>query len=330
MAKDMEKLNEVYKEILGEGEPLVEEVAEEATGTNQVDGAYVEEDYTDDAGDGDDPREKQDDDLLSDGEDDDDGYDDDDGVDDDGDDDDGEEVPQRLVEAGLQANLSDDAITELLETRPEVLEAMARAFEVKTVIPESNSDSKEKNLKGNEENLDGFKPIKFDFDEDEIEEMGSKAVGIIGELTKTVNELGKKVENQSQTVGNVEKQREVEQIRQIDAVFDELSKDVPELGQTASLSEKEKQNRIFAFRAASAASEVFGETDMKKVLAIGANALKGQQTEARVKEKLISDLDKRKKQFIGRGKSRKKPERKKSVEERAMSAINRVLDSSDY
>lgn len=329
----IDDLNKVYDEILGAGEPLVEEEGSTGAGQSPVDGAYVQDDYLDDAGDGTDPR----DDVLDDS---DEEKTDDDDVDvmddekDDDTDDDYIEIPQRLVDAGRQANLSDEVIEELAESRPEVLEAMARSFEAAQSATQrqrqESGDSRERDRQKPEEDVRGFKPLKIDFDEDDIEELGPKAMGIINKLTDTVNQLGEQVNVQSQSIGNVERQGEIEKIRSIDSHFDSLSEEIQELGTSSNLTDEQKRNRVFAFNVARAAMTTYGVSDEREALTIGAKALLAQKKDSQVKEQLIRDLDRNKKRFISRGRNRQRPAPKRSMEERALAAIDKVLDSPDY
>ena len=334
MAKDaMSELNKVYTEILGAG-PEIQDDSSGSGARRDVDGAYVDEDYSDDAGDGKDPREddlnEEDEDLVGDT-----GSDDDnDDIEDDGvekDDDDGyEAIPDRLVQAGRQANLSDDAIVELSESRPEVLEALARAQEAAVQrTQQANQSHKAQEDKDSTQNRgDGFEPIKLEFTDDDEDEMGPRAMKLIKTLADQVNKLGGQVNEQNNSLNSVQQQTENERIRQIDSYFDKLSDEIPDLGKTGSLTERQKQSRVFAFKTARNAMESFGIRDDEEALAMGAKALKGQKSDAQVKRRLIEDLDKNKKRFTARGHSRKRPDSKMTVEQRAMAAINRVLDGT--
>ena len=337
MAKEtMEALNKVYTEILGAGPEIQDESAGKATG-RAVDGAYVDEDYSDEAGDGTDPREltDDDDDLVGTGSEED---DDDEEVDDDDDfeskdkDDDGyEEIPDRLVQAGRMANLSDEAIVELSESRPEALEALARAQEAAMAASKkTHQDTHEahEDTNQNASQKAAFEPLKLELSEEDEDEMGSRAVKLIKTLADQVNKLGSQVNEQNAGLSNVQQHTQSERIRQIDSFFDKLSDEIPDLGKTGSLTQRQKQNRVFAFKSARNAMESYGIASDEEALAIGAKALKGQTTDAQVKERIIKDLDKNKKRFTSRGFSRKRPDKKMSVEQRAMAAINRVLDGT--
>jgi hypothetical protein len=329
MPNDLDEMNSVYNEILGEG-PAIED-GDAGKGAGRSDDAYAEEDYSGESGDGIDPRDdstlNDDDDTNTDdddndylGTDDDGDTDDDDGTDDDG----TEEIDERWVKAGRVANLGDDAIAELAESRPEALEALARAQEAAAVRQKPNATQDADETDDTKDG--GFKPLEFKFDEDDEEEMGSKALKVIRSLEAKVNELGGRLQDQQEGLGNIHRQSQSEKVRQIDLHFDKLAKEIPELGKTGSLTDKQKQNRIFAFKSASNAMQVYGDLSDEDALTMGARALLGTKTKNQAKNDLIRDLDRNKKRFTARGHSRQRPSKRKSVEERAMEALNRKLD----
>ena len=337
MPKEMEELNAKYDEILGTGEPLKDEGGSEESMTEK-DSAYGQEDYMDDAGDGTDPREEDDDDLGFEDEDeltgagsdeDDDkagGKDDDAGADDVA----KEEIPQRLVDAARISGMSDDEIIELSEEHPVALEAIARAQEARRSIgTQQKTVQKDASQQETDKTSSGFKPLELDLTSEDEEEMGSKAVSMIKQLTETVNNLGGKLEQQESSLGRVEQETQSERVRQIDNHFDTVADKVPELGKTVSLTEEQKLNRIFVVNTAQQAMRVYGLSD-KDALAMGVNALKGQKSEAKVKNDLVRDLDKNKKRFTARPRTRNKAEGKRSTKDRALEAIDSILDSDDY
>jgi hypothetical protein len=320
---DMDKLNEVYNQVLGEG-PAIEEQEAGAPPVGTQDGAYSQEDYGDDAEDGTDPRdpstmqeaeELQDTDEYEEEEVDDDEY---------------EEIPVRLVEAGRAANLSERDIIELSETHPEALEALARAQEKPTPSPAPPQQNVRQEDQTQEPPAEGFEPLKLDFTEDDRDELGERSMSIINKLVDKVNTLGSKVAEQSNVTQGIQEQSVQAKIQAVDNTFDGLAEEIPALGSASNLTEDQRANRIFAFGAAREAMRAYGNLTMEQALTIGANALRGQQTDTQVKAKIISDLNKNKKRFINRGRGQRKAKPRKSVEERALEAINGVLDDPKY
>jgi hypothetical protein len=322
---DMDKLNEVYEEVLGTG-PALEEVEDAgAAPAGKGDAAYSQEDYGDDTEDGIDPRdastaiedkgavETEDEEFES----------------EEVDDEEYEDIPERLVEAGRAGNLSERDIIELSETHPEVLEALARAQEAQPAAPPQQQKSVQKETT-QEAPAGSFEPLKLDFDDDDMDELGERSVKIISTLVDKVNSLGSQVAEQGQATKGVLEQGVQDKIRAIDETFDTMCEDIPALGATATLTADQKANRVFAFNAARAAMGAYGDMSLEQALTVGANALRGQQTDTQVKAKIISGLNKNKKRFISRGRGQKKAPPRKSVDERALESINRVLDDPKY
>ena len=317
-------LNEVYDEVLGKG-PAIEELSPEAPPAGQPDGAYSQEDYSDDAEDGTDPRDpstelsEEEEDLLG---------ADDEFEDEEVDDEEYEEIPERLLEAGRIANLSERDIVELSESHPEALEALARTQEavVATPIPQQ---SVVKEAPANETPVEGFQPLKLDLTEDDRDELGERSVTIIDSLVKKVNELGSQVQKNGQTTAAIQQNSIEDKNRGIDEHFDKLSKDIPGLGKLAAgLTADEKANRIFAAKTAHAAMQSYGGLTLEQALTKGASALRGDET--KVKAKLVADLERNKKRFTSRGRGQKRGTPRKSVDERAVEAISKVLDDPKY
>lgn len=332
---DMSDLNKVYNEILGAGPDLEDEVG---SGTGLSDGAYAEEDYSDEAGDGVDPRDddlEDDDDREDDADgeepanEDDDEQDDNDDDDDDDNDDDYEDIPERLIEAGRAANLPDEDIVELAENSPHVLEALARSQESARNRNSNTDVNRKPDTQEKPSTAKGFEPLKLEFDADDEEEMGPRALKVIETLVGKVNDLGSQLNEQSQGIGQIQQATQSERVRQIDQFFDEKAKDIPVLGNSSSLTEASIKNRKMAFAFAREAMRIDPSLRDDEALAMGANAIAGQMKEAQVKAKLVKDLKKNENRFIARGKSRRRKVGKKSVEDRAMEKINEVLDR-DY
>lgn len=328
MATEMDKLNEVYNEVLGEG-PALEEDPAGAPPSGRADGAYGQEDYSDDADDGTDPRDASTE--LESGEGGDITEEEELDTEKEPDDEEFEDIPERLLEAGRIANIAERDIIELSETHPEVLEALARSQEVTSKVAIETVKSAKEEVAG-KKTSDGFEPVTLDLSDEEKEDFGEGALKVIGTLVGKVNELGQQVSSQQQTTQVIAAQSEQEQVRQIDTFFDSVAKDIPTLGKSDSLTAEQKQQRQYAFKIARGSMQAFGNTlTVQEALAIGVNALRGQMSNTQVKAKIVSELAGNKKRFTMRGSSRKRTgSSKKSVEERSLEQINRVLDDPKY
>jgi hypothetical protein len=324
---DMTELNAVYEQVLGEG-PVLEDEQTGAPPAGAQDGAYSQEDYGDDAEDGTDPRDDStlDEDAVKEYIEDDEPFEGEEV-----DDEEYEEVPARLVEAGRNANLSERDIVELAETHPEALEALARSQEQAYVTAQpTQQQSVEVKEAQTEPTAGGLEPLKLDFDEDDREEMGERSIKIINTLVDKVNLLAGKVSEQQETTQTIKQQSDADRIRVIDETFDEMAEEIPGLGMSSTLTAEQKANRRFAFGAAREAMTTYGNMSIEQALTIGANAVRGQMTDTQVKAKLVSDLNKNKKRFTARAKGRRRTEPRKSVDDRAIDAISKVLNDPKY
>jgi hypothetical protein len=343
MPKDeMADLNKVYDEILGKGEPIEEQSSSGAGG----DPAYMDEDYSDDAGDGDDPRdpstqkdaEGQDDETAEqDDSGDSEGSDDTNESDDDFEDYGEEEIPDHLVTAGRNSGLSDDEIIQLAESQPKVLEALAKAQEQASQRARQTSQldgaTQQDGLGQSKKDADSkFKKLEIKFDDND-DEFSPAARKVIEQLAGQVNALTDTMAQHDQSFGDIQRQQQLEGTRRIDAFFDEVAKDVPLLGSAKSLSKEQVDARLYAYRIARGAQQTMEGLSDHEALTIGVNALKGQLTEQQVRTQIVSDLNKQKKRFTARPKGRRQvsPDSKHmTAEQRAMDAINRILDDPAY
>jgi hypothetical protein len=332
MAKEnsMDKLNAVYNSILGGGEPLTAE--DDARSAGLGDEAYLQEDYSDDEGSGQDPRDestlKNEDETELDDE----TVDAQDAEKEAGTDDSEEEelIPDHLVAAGRAARLDDKTIIELAETRPEILEALAAAQESarRAVIPQTQDKAKD-----TEKKEDALDPIPDDLgmDDEDYDDLSPKVKNTLKQLADRVNKLTETVTQQSQGIGQIQQKAQQEAIRKVDEFFDKQTKELPQLGVSAKLTQEQADARLYAFRIARGAQQAFGGTlSDEDALMIGVNALKGQMKDSQLKAKLVSDLNKNKKRFTSRYRGRAGNETKLTAEERAMSEINRILDDPNY
>ena len=336
MAKEKSDLNKVYDEILGKGEP-VQVVSGSGKG---VDPAYMEEDYSDDEGSGVDPRDEstennaEDKDIESQKESgSEESEDSEETEEQDGEGLEEEIIPERLVQAGRMANLPDETIIELAETKPHVLEALANAHEsVRQLVGKSSQLDGAKQQDGLDESKKDTKSIeKLQIDFGNDEDFSPTAKKVVQTLVDKVNSLTEVLDKHDQGFGEIHRQRQIEGTRKIDTYFDTVAKDVPLLGKASSLTKEQTEARLFAYRIARGAQQTMDGLSDEAALAIGVNALKGQLTEQQVRTKVVQDINSQKKRFIARPKGRRQIEAKgKSVEERSLAAISKILDDPSY
>lgn len=327
---DMTKLNEAYDAVLGPGEPVVaiDEPKEPAKG----DPAYADPDYS---GKGDnkvDPRDpttfpKKDE---PDPEPDEDGepegseqY---------------EDIPDDLVAAGRQAGFSDEEIIDLDATNPAVLTALAKAYgqakgppAAEKAAPAEPAPKADTAPEKKAEEL----ALKLDLAglNDDESRIAGPVQDVVNKLIQQVAELKGELDKTKVTVDAGEQSRQAEGNRQIDVFFDNVAKEVPELGTSGKLTEKETDARIYAWRIANAiVKDSDGKVTMNEALQVGVNALRGQVSEVKLKARLASDLNKSKSRFTARPRgSRSRPgDTKQTEEQRGIAAIGKVLDDPKY
>lgn len=332
---DMKELNTIYDTVLGQGEPV--EATEEPKGPAKGDPAYGDLDYSGQGG-GDkvDPRDpttlpKKDDEPEP---------DDDDNKEPEGSEsvtEEYEDIPDELVAAGRQADFSDEEIIDLDETNPAVLKALAKAYKQATGPEVKKAAQTEPKTVADTEPEKKVEELALNLDvaglDDELSRVAGPIQDVVTKLIQQVKDLKGDLDKTKNVVDAGEQHRQTEGIRQIDAFFDSKAKEVPELGSSGKLTETETDARVYAWRIAKAmVNDSNGELDMGEALKVGVNALRGQTNEVKLKARIASDLNKRKKQFSARPRGQRRPggEQAKTEKERGMAAINDVLDDPKY
>lgn len=334
---DMSKLNTVYDAILGQGDPVVTEDGEPEAPA-KGDPAYVNPDYSGERGDKIDPRDpttlpKKDDEPEPEPDED---------IEPEGSEEvteEYEDIPDELVAAGRQAGFSDEEIIDLDATNPAALVALAKAYKqatgpqpaAKAAPAEPTEPVPDTKAKAKAEEL----ALTLDLAglDDELSRVAGPVQDVVNKLIRQVADLKDKLDKTNITVDAGEKSREAEGNRQIDVFFDNVAEQVPELGTSGKLTETQTGARIYAWRIAKAiVNDSGGQVTMPEALQVGVNALKGQTKEVKLKARLASDLNKRKKQFTARprGSRNRSGVPQQTEEQRGVAAVSKVLDDPKY
>ncbi len=329
---DLSKLDKVYDNILGESGESIATAEPEEKADAKGDPAYKEPAYDgQDGDDGVDPRDpstKPDEDEPEDDEDEGEGE-----PEGEAEAEEYEDIPDELVTAGRRAGFTDEEIIDLDAEQPKVLKALAAA-QKKAIGPVQEKKAPEE-PKPDEKPAKKPESLELKFDLPGLDEELSQVAGPVQEafnkLLSRVSELESGLGKTQESVAGVEKGRQAEMFRQVDVFFDKQAEQLPELGTFGELEQSHVDARMYAWNIANdliTASK--GKTGLQEALKIGVNALRGQVSETKLKARVVSDLNKRKRKFSPRPRGRRRGDKPKGEEERGMAAINEVLDDPKY
>ncbi len=335
---DLSKLDKVYDEILGEsGESIATADPDDKADDKaepKGDDAYKEPAYDgEDGDDGEDPRDPS---TKPDKDEPDDDDDDDDDDEPEGSVEEKEEyddIPDELVTAGRLAGFSDEEIIDLDAEQPKVLKALAAA-QKKAIGP---AQEKKAPPEPQAEEKPAEKPeslaLKFDLPglDDELSQVAAPVQEAFNKLLSRVEQLETGHGKTQEAMADVEKSRQADMFKQVDVFFDKQAEQLPELGNSENMNQKEVDTRIYVWNIANdLMTGSKGKIGLQEALKIGVNALRGQVSETKLKARVVSDLNKRKRKFSPRPKGRRRGEKAKGEKERGLAAIDEVLDDPKY
>lgn len=244
-----------------------------------------------------------------------------------------EYIDDRLVRAARRAGLSDAAIVELDANHPEALEAIAKAQEqAEKLLGQSGAAAAVQQEQSEQNKSDALTNLlkDLDIDSDEFDDLSPKMKTAIKAIAAQVQQLSDAVQKHEEHFGAVQKQAEAQAVRFIDDFFDKQAEAIPLLGKSSNLTPQQAEARVFAFKIARGAQLAMPNLTDEQALAIGVNALKGQLKDTEIKSKIVADLERNKKRFIPRPKSRPMHDGSKSVKDRAMETIEAILNDPKY
>jgi len=238
------------------------------------------------------------------------------------DEEDSEPIPERLVDAGKAAGLTDTKIVKLAEEHPDVLEAMAQLREAAFRV---QSDKKEPDAKDAdiEQPIQRFDATAFDGkNPEQVTEMLTKLAEQHNKLVDNFEKLQGKTVEYDKEVAERKAQIQADYVAMIDNYFDKVEADLPAVGKAKSLTDKQLAARQEIFRIADALDGPISQRLDKAVRAYG--GMYGQ-----AEDSLRRKLNKSKKKFTARPNSHKKTEKFKSGEEAAQKAFNDAWEEFD-
>jgi len=246
----------------------------------------------------------------------------------------GDAISDRLVQAGRRAKMSDDVIVSLATNQPEVLEQLAAAQDqLSADFGKAGRETTEKteltDEKGEKED-DLFAPVKLDldpdlFDEDMVEKVVKPFEAKINQLTgvlKTIND----------TAVSAQQAQRQEIVKAIDKHFDLRVGDYPAIGNSAELSDTQREERMKVLTMADSIGTGWNAThpdnplDMEGAIDKALDFLNNSNSTTTAELKVIKKMDKAKKLFTSRPTSRQKTAAPSSEKDAALDAVKRYAE----
>jgi len=224
-----------------------------------------------------------------------------------GDAEDSEEIDSRLVAAARDLGWSDDEIVQTAETNIKILEDLADLMDmvdvgksqpIQTPVVEKEKQDEIGKIELNKEELT---KLKEDFGEGATSVIKNLA-GKLNTAIDTVNTLKGSVDNLS---GADAQQQELINMQIANEVFDEASKEFPTLSTTDKLPRTPDGNFISTNRAFRQRSKIFDVAhafassgmNFKEAMREAMKWYKGENVKEVVEDKVVKDLNKRKRKF---------------------------------
>jgi hypothetical protein len=195
------------------------------------------------------------------------------------------DIDPEVMEIFNDYGLSPATIDAIVKESPDLLTSIKE--EIENEKQESKPVKKEVSQSTPKNN---FKEIKVKLDPDIV---GADVKVAIDSIVARINEQGKSLESETQ---RLQQERESSFQSKIDGVFDRFSKQLPDIGNSSNMTERQYKTRIELFRHAGITSEVRG-ISLEKAIEIEVNKYKNQDGERVAAQKLIDKLKGQKKHF---------------------------------
>ncbi len=184
--------------------------------------------------------------------------------------------------------LSKEILAQIEKEAPDLIESIKAELNNTKKEQKEQQEPDEKDVVKSKEKL--FEELKVDIDPDMA---GIDVKNAIDSTIAKVNELGKRLEQET-----LKLQQERENIYQhkIDSEFDKYAKDVPDIGKSNSITEKQYKTRIELFRHAGITAAM-RNIPIEKAIEVEINKYKNQDGEKVAQQKLLDKLAKQKKHF---------------------------------
>ncbi len=159
----------------------------------------------------------------------------------------GTEVPERLVQAGRRAKMSDEVIVTLATSNPEALESLAKAQDDLSAgfgeLGRQRQETITKPIAPTDADKEAlYEPLKLDLDDAEFDE--DTKTKVIAPLTDKINQLTTELKRRDEAETNGAQAQQSDVTRTIDHCFDQRTEKHPELGASASLTPEQQERRF--------------------------------------------------------------------------------------
>lgn len=201
-------------------------------------------------------------------------------------DDDDYEIDKDVLEIFSEYGLTEETVKQMAKESPELLKSIKDELEQE----ESKSKPKPKQKQPPASQKSKFEEITVDLDPDLV---GADVKSAIDSIVAKINQQGKDLQYEQD---QLQKERQSSFQTKIDGYFDRFSKQVPDLGNSSTINERQYKTRLEIFRHAIVTSEI-RDIPIEKAIQIEVNKHKNQDGEKVAAKKLIDKLEGQKKHF---------------------------------
>jgi hypothetical protein len=193
-------------------------------------------------------------------------------------------IDPEVLEIFNDYGLSQETIDKIAQESPDLLTSIKEEIENEKK-PIQKQETEKRSVSKNT-----FKEIKVNLDPDIV---GADVKSAIDNIVSRINEQGKSLESETQ---KLQQERESAFQQKIDGHFDRYAKQVPNIGNSLTLTESQYKERIKLFRHAMVTSEIDG-IPIERAIEVEVNKFKNQDGEKVAQQKLIDKLNGQKKHF---------------------------------
>ena len=231
-----------------------------------------------------------------------------------------EDIPQEQVDIARELGYSDDAILQLAENSPQVLENMVSRFNQLKAVQSQGA-----------EHTDEQKPVveTKPFELTGLDKLPPEMQAVLTPLLEKVQQQDQELSRFKQVEQQMAESKAVEQAAKIDSYFDSIHSDLPDVGKGNKLSESEANSRREIFGIAYMLQQSRGmsqEDALNEASYMWAiSKYDVGELEHRAEEKVVEKLNANKKRFSPRPGGQKAEKKYNSVEEEMLDTLSKGM-----